>query len=619
MMNDLKTIEKQSECGLVARKCKGAAPTCSVLIACIVGLSFNTFPSHADEPVRKNSSGCTLTSSGSRILSPQSDRTSAHAHRVFNRLLRAWDNDHLPPKLTVLQCGGRVFALSQANGHILITDQAVKLSLGNRTNPRDGPLAFVLAHELVHQLHDFSTPRPPPTSPFVESIVGKERERLADAYAVVLMALAGFDPYEVAEDRDFFKRWTESGLGGSCDAPKMAAQCADARQRAQAIQSNIYRVAEHAVLFEFGLQSFAIGRYDEAISAFEQFGRVFRSAQASFNLGLAHLARAIQLDTPIETHASPTAKRPLVLPSIVASASGFPPSRSVDHGVTDGRNAAQRRRYHIDHAIEAFLHVIRVQPTSAPGYAYLIFSYLVGNQLSMASGVWNDQYPRDARDAPLARFISALLDVAGNHTRRAQQHLRALNKNLRSDSRLDPAMDMLRYVVSQQLSLLARADSADKQAIWTELANWARGRGRTLLFQLAVMQLNPGIDLLPAAPIRHTVPWRIGSNIETMQPALEPVSLTLTVNDTPLSLLSPYAGTVLLADPNSRLHHYWITDASRVFKGTGMTIDELLAYYGPPDRHVSTETGQYLAYTRRGVGFRVIDEHISSAFHFSTN
>ena len=619
MMNDLKTIERRREYGRVARMRDGTAPKRSVWIACILGLSFNAFPTHAEEGAGKNPSSCTLASSESRILSPQTDQTSAHAHRVFNRLLRAWDNEHLPPKLTVLRVGGRVLALSQASGHVLITDQAVKLSLGDRTHARDGPLAFVLAHELVHQLHDVSSPRPQSTSPFVESIVGKERERLADAYAVVLMALAGFDPYEVAEDRDFFKRWTESGLGGSCDAAEMAAQCADARQRADAIQGNIQRVAEHAVLFEFGLQSFAIGRYDEAISAFEQFGRVFRSAQASFNLGLTHLARAIQLDVPTETHASPPAKRPLVLPTIVASASGFPPSRSVDHGATDGRKAAQRRRYHIDHAIEAFLHVIRVQPASAPGYAYLIFSYLLGNQLSMASGVWNDLYPRDARDAPLARFIGALLNVAGNHTQRAQQQLRALNKNLRSDSRLDPAMDMLRYVVSQQLSLLARADSADKQAIWTELATWARGRGRTLLFQLAVLQLNPGIDLLPAAPIRHTVPWRIGSNIETLQPALEPVSLTLTVNDTPLSLLSPYAGTVLLADPNSRLHHYWITDASRVFNGSGMTIDELLAYYGPPDRHVSTETGQYLAYTRRGVGFRLIDDHVSSAFHFSTN
>lgn len=619
MLNDLETIERRSEYGRVARKRTSAAPTRSILIACIVGLPFNTFPTHADERAGKNPSSCTLGSSGSRILSPQADRTSAHAHRVFNRLLRAWDNEHLPPKLTVLQCGGRVLALSQANGHILITDQAVKLSLGNRTSPRDGPLAFVLAHELVHQLHDFSSPRPPFTSPFVESIVGKERERLADAYAVVLMALAGFDPYEVAEDRDFFRRWTESGLGGSCDAPEMTAQCAEARQRADTIQSNIYRVTEHAVLFEFGLQAFTIGRYDEAISAFEQFGRVFRSAQASFNLGLAHLARAIQLDTAVETYASPMAKRPLVLPSIVASSSGFPPSRSVDQGADDSHNAAQRRRFHIDHAIEAFLHVIRVQPTSAPGYAYLIFSYLLGNQLSMASGVWNDQYPRAARHAPLARFIGALLDVAGNRTRHAQQQLQSLSKSLRSDSRLDPATDMLRYVVSQQLSLLARADAADKQAIWTELANWARGHGRTLLFQLAVMQLNPSIDLIPAAPIRHTVPWRIGSNIKTLQPALEPVSLTLTVNNTPLSLLSPYAGTVLLADPNSRLHHYWITGATRVFNGTGMTIDELLAYYGPPDRHVSSETGQYFAYTRRGVGFRLIDDYVSSAFHFLTN
>lgn len=604
--------------GCIARKRRSNAAR-SVLITCILGLPFSTFSAPADERVSNNPLSCSLADGESRILSPQTDVTSAHAHRIFERLLRAWDSEHLPPKLSVLHCGGRVLALSQTSGQIIITDQAVALSLGGHANTQDGPLAFVLAHELVHQLNDFSSPRPPSTSPFVESIVGKERERIADAYAVVLMALAGFDPYEVAEDRNFFRRWAESGLGVSCTVAEMAAQCADAHRRAEAIQRNIYRIAEHAVLFEFGLQAFAIGRIEEAISAFEQFGRVFRSAQASFNLGLAHLARVIQLDAADESQASSTARWPLMLPGVLASSSGFPITRSAAQAAAGAHTTAQRRLFHIDHAIDSFLHVIRVQPSSAPGHAYVIFSYLLGNQLSMAAGVWNDQYPRDARDAPLAQYVGALLDVAGNHTRRAQHKLRSLNKRLQTDRRIDPDMDMMRYAVARQLSLITSGGAAGTHAIWTELANWARSRGRTLLFQLALTQLNPGIELVPAAPIRHTAPWRIGDDIRTLQPPLEQVALTLAVNDTTLTLLPPNAGKVLVADPESRLHHFWVTGATRIFNGTSMTVDELLAYYGPPDRHIATDAGQYLTYTQRGAGFRVVEDQVTSAFYFSTD
>jgi hypothetical protein len=175
-------------------------------VICIVTLAVAGYPAFSQWHVKSEVTTCSLSDVRTRVLSSQSDAIVARAHHVFERLLNAWEGELMPPKLSVIECGERVLALSQSSGHILITRQAVKLSLEGVAGERVGPLAFVLAHELIHQLNDLSTSKPPPASPFVESIVGRERERIADAHAVILMALAGFDPYEVANNRDFFRR-----------------------------------------------------------------------------------------------------------------------------------------------------------------------------------------------------------------------------------------------------------------------------------------------------------------------------------------------------------------------------------------------------------------------------
>lgn len=585
-------------------------------VTCIVALALVGLPAFSQWHIKPEMNSCSLSDVHTRVLSSQMDAIAARAHHVFERLLNAWEGELMPPKLSVIECGERVLALSQSSGHVLITRQAVKLSLEGVAGEREGPLAFVLAHELIHQLNDFSTPHPPLTSPFVESIVGRERERIADAHAVILMALAGFDPYEVSNNRDFFRRWTEAGLGVICSRlgnPTETAQCLDAQTRSAAIHNNLQQLAERTTLFEFGLQAFTIGRYDEAISAFEDFGQVFRSAQVLLNLGLAHFARAVQLS---DSSMSPNAMRHVMFPTILASNPGFSISRSTGPQGLNSENAAYLRARHIKKAIESFSQVIRLQPMSESGYAHLIFAFILDGKLGMASGVWKDQYPKSFRVTPLASLVEALIDVAEKRNDRARERLLTLDNRLRHPEWADTSFDMMRYTVCQNRSGLALDGSMSSRLPWLELASWARGKGRTLLFQLALLQLQPNGKLVPSLPVRHRAPWHVGEDVAHFLSDRALTVLPLALEETTLSIFSPRTNVRLVADAKKkRIHHVWSIETASVIQ----TLDELLAYYGPPDRHITTEAGQYLAYTQRGIGFKIVETHLTAVFYFASS
>lgn len=575
-------------------------------------LSVAGFPAFSQWHVESKVSHCSLSNANTRVLSPQTDPLAARAHHVFERLLHVWEGEHMPPKLSVIECGERVLALSQSSGHIIITRQAVKLSLEGVASERIGPLAFVLAHELIHQLNDFSTINPPLESLFVQSIVGRERERTADAHAVILMALAGFDPYEVSNNREFFRRWTEAGLGVSCAKPSNptdSALCIDAQSRSAAIQSNLNQVIERTALFEFGLQAFTIGRYDEAIAAFEDFGRVFRSAQVSLNLGLAHFARALQLGESV-TLASDVRK--VTFPTVLASNPGVALSRSGGSQARSAGDLTQLRAYHIKQAIEAFSQVIRLQPASDNGYAHLIFAYVLDSKLGMAAGVWKDQYPKPFRDEPMAHLVEAIIDLAEKRVDRARERLLSLDQRLRQPEWADSSFDTMRYVVSQNRYALVSDETIAFRTSWLDLANWARGAGRTLLFQLALVQLRSLDNLTPTSPVKHTASWRVGDNVSHLLNNREEVVLSLAVNQTILNVVAPSTEMRLIADPKKRVTHLWFNETTKVLR----TLDELLAYYGPPDRHIATEAGLYLAYTQKGVGFKFVANQLVTVFNF---
>jgi len=182
------------------------------------------------------------------VVNPAKDAGAARAQRVFANLLRTWDDTRVEPSLYVVDSTHGPWAASLADGNILLSRAAIDITLAQGPAHADHLLAFVLAHELVHQRaddlwhHKFfrlvgsQTPERQQELQRGLTLQGEalpdleRREAQADHDGLILMATVGYDPFvviDVAIDgsidgptnavsdtahatKDFFTHWVEN-------------------------------------------------------------------------------------------------------------------------------------------------------------------------------------------------------------------------------------------------------------------------------------------------------------------------------------------------------------------------------------------------------------------------
>ncbi len=252
-------------------------------------------------------------------LSPDDDERAKTAHEIFTSVLRAaGKRPGILPRLYIIKSDKTNIppAFAIPDGGIIISKRVLDLCY---QDPEwgDDRLAFVLAHEIAHQLkEDFwhmkffqavelSKEGADTENRLLEevrAIAGQTdkvlaKELQADEYGIVYTSMAGFDTDKIISEDNrvnffeyFFKSMDPAQIRGFQKDPSHPTPA----QRAQTVKTRLKQVLDKVELFDIGLLFYQTGDYEKAILFFEEFLRFFPGREVYHNLAAGHHQLALK-------------------------------------------------------------------------------------------------------------------------------------------------------------------------------------------------------------------------------------------------------------------------------------------------------------------------------------
>ncbi len=583
------------------------------------------------------------------VVSPAKDPGAARAQRVFANLLRTWDDTRVEPNLYVVDSTRGPWAASLADGNILLSRAAIDITLAQGDNRADHLLAFVLAHELVHQRaddlwhHKFfrlvgnQTPEHQQELQRGLSLQSgalpdlERREAQADHDGLILMATVGYDPFMVIDEpthdtadkqKDFFTHWVENLWAIPCqqhqqnhEAPRRnAAACAQAHTRAARSRAQLDAIATQATLFELGAQAFGAGHWQQARRYFNAYGRDFPSRAVHLNIGLTHLAQALDIYDRLPT-TGPRFFYPLQLEL-------RPEATPQPSGKQTRGNSEHRLQQHAKRAVQSFERALRLEPQHRNSYLQLVIAHLLANNLPMARGVLQGNYlPRFGED-PAASLLLAMIraregDLPGADTDFQKLLDRLESRPLNLGNSPWPA-DLLIHSSFRNAVALAETlgKSSKNTKLWQRMARLAQASHRPLLFRLAIEHVRPGnLQNRPPAWTPKIHGARLGDVVRTTARRD-----SFWLDGETLNIYRFDDGARWVVDNKGRLINAWQHGGqSRLGNklALGDTADRPLKVLGPPTRRVELVSGAYLAYDTLGLAIHIEDGRIGGWYLYN--
>ena len=581
---------------------------------------------------------------------PENDKDVWLAHDIFNNLLRAWDNSRVEPSLYVVESSGGPWAASLADGNILLSRDAIKTCLSFGSNRAKHLLAFVLSHELAHQRADdlwhqkffrlVGNQSPELRIKLIndlnidsKNIVAiEQKEAQADHDGLIMMASVGYDPYQIIDKKDFFTNWVESIWRNSCDASArpdyMNKACLQAQNRALRTRAQLTTVASQATLYELGIQAFIAGNFDNALQYFTAYGRDYPTRAAYTSLGMTYLAQAQQIREIInrtENNSVPKFYYPMVLD---ASPQAEPAISDNTQTTARGNNQqlAQKLRHNrdriIDKSIGNFEKSIRLEPAHRKTYIMLAIAYLVKENTYMARGVIQGQYIPKFKKDKSAELIIAMTSALEGKSQQALAQFKKLSQHLTLNKQNDEALpiELLLYVTyynhAELLIKQKKADSARR--IWENLATTAKRNGSSVLFRLALQNLDSK-QVLNSKVKNHPQISRLrpGDRLPQNLKGDNSVSNEIWIEGERLHFYQLENGSKFVVNNKDKIISAWQTHGEETLVGgikLGDKADRPLKTFGLPDRRLNVIRGEYLAYDNFGLAFHIMDNKIAGWF-----
>jgi len=246
-------------------------------------------------------------------LTVEEDPRAGKAHDIFNRLLRvAGQRPGVVPRLFIAKSESSNIPLAFAipDGGVVITRKILNICYMEESIG-DDRLAYVLAHEIAHQLKDdfwhmkffqaveLSRDDEKDDNELLEEIreIAGETDKVlakelqADEHGIVYASMAGFDTNAIITADDsvnffefFYRALDPTNVKG---VPKDSTHPTPG-QRAQTVKARLRQVVEKAELFELGLLFYQAGRPEEAALFFGEFLRFFPGREVYHNLAASH-------------------------------------------------------------------------------------------------------------------------------------------------------------------------------------------------------------------------------------------------------------------------------------------------------------------------------------------
>jgi tetratricopeptide (TPR) repeat protein len=562
------------------------------------------------------------------------DSLAKRAHQVFHRLMRVADKRiNLSPQLFVLQDVSSLKAFSLPNGPVVINYQVLNFcnSVPTQFNER---LAFILAHELSHQLNgDFwhlnffteiekDTQADRQTRERLRNI-GRQsaetraKELRADHYAILYMTLAGFSTAPLTSpSNNLISEWyAQSGLDvqGYGDLPRP-------KDRIEVVNAKLHFLFEELESFECGLYLYRTLKFKEAAAFFEAFKVNFPSREVFNDLGLAYFMEAQDLEPiAVASRQKSTAKMiwstQLENISILASPqpSGYRGPRKREVTATAELESLKTK------SIENLEECVRLDPYYANGFNNLGCVLDYAGRSFEAIG----RFDQGLKLSPKSVDLLNNRAVALFHADR-KLYKEALNE-LAMASRLGPHYAPAAYNSGVILSSMGKTDSANK--CFTEFLNVSRMKPwndyvRDFFVETAenkpkaerktqLLESASGFSLTRVAAIRDEIEKRgqtktIGTyDYGIMHDRSLGVNLLLVVRRG-VGISSAALITVDSTYTGHTTRGISIGDSS----------DSVFNTYGLPDRVMNEMSREFLIFVRPGIGFEIRDNKVLSWYLF---
>jgi tetratricopeptide (TPR) repeat protein len=246
-------------------------------------------------------------------LRPEDDPRAAKAYEIFARVIHAaGKRAGIVPTLFIVKNAGAAVPLAIAlpDGGIVISRQVLDICYQEPENG-DDRLAFILAHEIAHQLKDdfwhlkffaaveLSQKEKPGDAAVIDEvkkIASHSEEPLlkelqCDEYGIVYASMAGFDTRAIVfqDDKVNFFRYFAAALDpGNIKGAVRDPEHPSPDARAAAVKARLVQVLEEVDLFDLGLLFYETGDFEKAAALFSEFLRYYPSREVYHNLAACH-------------------------------------------------------------------------------------------------------------------------------------------------------------------------------------------------------------------------------------------------------------------------------------------------------------------------------------------
>jgi tetratricopeptide (TPR) repeat protein len=561
-------------------------------------------------------------------LLPTEEPRAARAHAIFHRLLHAaGQKPGVMPRLYITKRDPLdiLAPIALPDGGILLSKGALDICYHEPARG-DDRLAFVLAHELAHQLKDdfwhmkffqaieASKAQTPQPSANLEEILRiarlpddvQAKELQADQHGIVYASMAGFNTNAiVTEDNtvNFFQDWVRALDPSRIRGVRADRSHPSAQQRAEALKVHLRQILDKIEAFNVGLWFYQAGNYAKAILAFEDFLQFFPSREVYHNLATSHHQLALQYYQLWKKDAWALPFKLSLAVDPVARA-----GKIALRGPDSTDKPTERFHAHLDKAIEFYHTATSLDPSYALAYNNLGCAFIVQGEAYKATATLQDALKITPNSPQILNNLGVAFFYAEN-PRQAKAHLTKASEVAHTYDAPVFNLGQLAHDAHQE---------AEAQRYWQAY--------------LQLDQVSPWADRVRQRVPQALPPPRVASAVPQVSEAVMGVAVAAFADEVPASWGTPvisqltleaqpfkvarYPHVVMTLSPHGELLMITVLEGYKGKSAKGITLgssaQEVLAHYGRPAQILEMTQGESWIYEAQGIAFQLDEQRVRS-------
>jgi tetratricopeptide (TPR) repeat protein len=561
-------------------------------------------------------------------LLPKDDPRVEKAQRIFNRVLNAAGRrPGIVPRLFIVKTDAAYIPLAFAipDGGIIISKKVLDICY---KDPKRGDdrLAFILGHEIAHQLKDdfwhqrffqavmlSKEKNPSPSTKKlleeVKSVVGMtdkvlSKEIQADEYGIIYASMAGFNTRSIItedESVNFFEYVASAMDPDHIKGVHKDATHPSPAKRSESVTARLKQVLDKVDLFNLGLLFYQSGNYEKAILFFSEFLRFFPSREVYHDLAASYhqLALSYYKDWKKDKQEIPFKLSVAIDPETRAN-------KIVLKG-GGGDDPEQLFKLNIEKAIQYYTTAISQDSSYVMAYSNLGSALIIKGEVYKAIGILKDALKLKPDLSDILNNLGVAFFYAEN-TRKAVENLKKANKL--SPRYNDPLFNLGRIAYEEKKEAEAKQYwlaylKLDPYSPWADLA------------RATISLTKTATPSQPVGPEERTMRLEVGASEDNIPPGWgKPIrSKEISIEEYPFKV-SFYNNGFMTLSQDDEIQMIAALGNCQEKTSRGIALGEVeetvLASYGSPTKVLNMNQGESWVYEYEGIAFRFVDKKVAA-------